>query len=349
MSEASEKNFGNSSTPGYVTKVLTIDPNNFKSSDLDYPVSLVKQKELVVLPTETVYGLGANALSEEATSKIFEAKNRPKDNPLIVHISSYEMLQALTDHVPKKVENILSRFWPGPLTILFKKSSIVPHAVTCGLPTVAIRMPAHPVALALISLSGVPIAAPSANLSGRPSPTEAAHVLQDLNGRVKCIIDGGPCQYGVESTVVDVNSDPPMVLRPGGDSMVQKPPTPGLKYLHYSPRAKVILFEGHPSAYREPMFEKIRSMIAQKLAVGLIHTHPQSISLPLDFVDSLVVFDLGSESSPGEVARGLFKALRNLDDAGVDVIFMEGIGENDEGLAVMNRIRKAAQDTFTFW
>jgi L-threonylcarbamoyladenylate synthase len=198
------------------TEVIVVDPASFTQQDIQPAIDLIRSGELVAFPTETVYGLGANGLSGEACRKIFQAKGRPSDNPLIVHISSIEMLHMVAASVPARAEALMNAFWPGPLTLLFPKKECVPDVVTAGLETVAVRMPAHPVARKLIEFSGVPIAAPSANRSGRPSPTTAAHVLTDLNRRVKCIIDGGSASFGVESTVVDVSRSPPVILRPGG-------------------------------------------------------------------------------------------------------------------------------------
>jgi len=271
----------------------------------------------------------------------------------------------------------MDKFWPGPLTILFNKLPHIPDTVTCGQPTVAVRMPSHPIAKRLIELSGLPIAAPSANLSGRPSPTTANHVFQDLKGRIKCIIDGGGCQVGVESTVIDVIREPPLILRPGGVTLeqlreflpniqvfgsnntllpkdinlVENPPTPGLKYRHYSPKAQVILFDGSPQKFERPLIETIQKAILNKQKVGLIHTHPKTIPISEEISSSelFILYPLGSEDDPSLIARGLFEALRELDEKEVHIIVMEGIPENNEGLAVMNRIRKASSIIHKFY
>jgi len=267
---------------------------------------------------------------------------------------------------------LCEKFWPGALTILFKKSDKVPSNVTANLDRVAVRMPSHPVANKLIALSNLPLAAPSANISGRPSPTTASHVLEDLSGIIPCVIDGGNCDFGVESTVLDVFSNPPLILRPGGVTFEQlkeiipdvqvyerkvhgthlesKPPTPGLKYKHYSPSAKVVLFEqGSSDAnMKEKILTRLFNEISQGKRVGLIHTHSSfHIDLTSDekfskHKESIHLYLLGDHSQPLSVAKGLFKALRDLDAKKVDVILMEGIAENEEGLAVMNRIRKAS-------
>ncbi len=340
--------------------LLDIDEDLIQSA-----VKLILNGKVVAFPTETVYGLGANAFDAEAVKKIFEAEQRPPDNPLIVHISSPKMLEECVIEIPEKVKPLLDYFWPGALTILFQKSEKIPDVVTAGLPTVAIRMPSHPIAKALIEKSNVPIAAPSANASGRPSPTTAAHVLHDLNGRIPMIINGGPTYIGVESTVIDVQQDPPMILRPGGitkeqlqeflpdievyektkdqGELEQHPPTPGMKYRHYAPIAEVIVFEG-PT---KDMLEQISPWIQEKLdanrKVGVIHTQ-RSIIYPHTFHGdpNFKYYPLGDEDHPEVIARGIFKAMRDLDDQRVDRIIIEGITEKKEGLAVMNRVRKAA-------
>jgi len=375
------------------------DPNQQLNEEeekilLQHAVPLLSKGELVAFPTETVYGLGANALDANAVQKIFQAKGRPSDNPLIVHVDSLEMLRTLVaeDSFPKEgsIEHTLCKnFWPGPLTILFNKSSKVPDIVTAGLEKVAVRMPKHPVAYKLIHLSGLPIAAPSANISGNPSPTTASHVFADLNGRVACILDGGPAEVGVESTVVDLNSKPPLILRPGGVTLEQlrifvpniqvyeksihgshmesKPPTPGLKYKHYSPKAVVVLFEDCEDKLKlkEAICKSVReAAFDQKKSLGIIHTQSK-LQYPQDIIENsfqfsfhnkeenqvamnknssqkIVFYDLGNETKPAQVAHGIFAALRDLDMLKLDLILVEGISENEEGLAVMNRLRKAA-------
>mmetsp|Transcript_20158 Transcript_20158/g.77172 ORF Transcript_20158/g.77172 Transcript_20158/m.77172 type:complete len:377 (-) Transcript_20158:40-1170(-) len=367
------------------------------------------------MPTETVYGLAANAYSADAVGDIFKAKGRPSDNPLIVHIASLEQLRDLVDPsafpaVGSPVHQLCEKFWPGPLTILFRKSERVPTIVTAGLDTVAVRMPAHPVARRIIELSGLPLAAPSANRSGRPSPTTAEHVMYDLgctNGVLNhvlqsrvlgegsdsnsgpkdsysglpCIVDGGNCIYGVESTVIDpFASEGPIVLRPGGVTVEQlrevlpgvrvfkhapretataeqarllaKPATPGLKYTHYAPNANVRLAEV-PS--RGETLETLETAISAHLdaalenggKVGVIHTQPTWTYLGrFQGRDGVIVMDIGTANDPSTIARNLFAALRSFDEQGVTEIVVEGVSEAHEGLAVMNRIRKAATSTF---
>lgn len=347
------------------TQIIKIDLLHIDPQIIVKAVKLILADKVVAFPTETVYGLGANVFSENAVKKIFEAKNRPADNPLIVHIASREMLTDLVNTIPQNVYALIDKFWPGPLTILFEKSSKVPSIVTAGLSTIAIRYPSHPVAQALIETAKVPIAAPSANASGRPSPTTAEHVYMDLKGRIPLIIDAGPTQVGVESTVIDVNRDPPLILRPGGVTLEQlrvflptiqvyekerngvdleqHPPTPGLKYRHYAPKAQVILFEG----ISEKMGSSIKSFLEKELAnnvrLGLIHTQPKIIyPAHIHGNRNLIYYPLGNVDHPEIIAKGIFKALRDLDSQLVEMILVEGISEAAEGLAIMNRLRKAA-------
>uniref|UniRef100_A0A6B2L7P5 Threonylcarbamoyl-AMP synthase n=1 Tax=Arcella intermedia TaxID=1963864 RepID=A0A6B2L7P5_9EUKA len=348
------------------TRVVKVDPGRIDEALMEFPVSCIRRSEVVAFPTETVYGLGANALDTNAVKKIFLTKRRPQDNPLIVHISDLAMLHLLVQEVPPKAQALMSKFWPGPLTLLFAKSALVPDSVVCGQPTVAVRMPSHPIALKLISLSQLPIAAPSANLSGRPSPTTAQHVIADLTGRCPCIIDGGPAQGGVESTVVDITKG--LILRPGIITLEQlqevypdiqnysksshgdlsdKPPTPGLKYRHYAPVADVVVIEfNNLEKMKESIIELWNQNNDKKF--GLIHTHPllklpQKLTNHPNFIKIDLVNPNSSDPDLKEVAKGIFGALRDLDFLGVNVIVMEGVTEQQEGLAIMNRIRKAAK------
>lgn len=328
-------------------------------------VELLKNDQVVAFPTETVYGLGANALSNEAVSKIYEAKNRPPDNPLILHIASLASLRSLLDpgtEIPSIYKPLIAQFWPGPLTILLPLDSNVSgisSLCTSGQSTFAVRMPQHPLALALLNEVGVPLAAPSANTSTRPSPTTAQHVYHDLSSKISFILDGGPCGVGVESTVVDGLVSPPQVLRPGGvsierirnipgweDTVIHRPGvksdaevprTPGMKYRHYSPSARVWLFE---STAKAPTLATLAThdIANSKLAVCRTRTWPDDLARTLG--DHVIDMNLGQ--SGGDIAKRLFAMLRSLDDQGIDVILVEGISEEDEGLAVMNRLRKAA-------
>ena len=342
------------------TKIIRIDPFTPEIESIREAANIIRKGGTVAFPTETVYGLGADALDPEAVMKIFEAKERPPDNPIIVHISSAKWIEQLAREVPEKFWELYARFWPGPLTMVLKASGIVPRVTTGGLNTVAIRMPSHRVASALIRESGVPIAAPSANLAGRTSPTTAEHVINDLAGRIDLILDAGPTNVGVESTVVDLTKDPPMILRPGGttyeelrdvlgglslhpsvqartDPHIERALSPGMKYRHYAPEAEVILFEGD----LEAMVAKIRQ------TAGEYSRNGKKVGI-LAFEESryeysnATVKSMGSRIDLKTAAKRVFSLLRELDEEGVDVILAEGMPEKDLGLAVMNRLRKAS-------
>ncbi|RDW26956.1 DHBP synthase RibB-like alpha/beta domain-containing protein [Yarrowia lipolytica] len=326
--------------------------------------------EPVAFPTETVYGLGASALSTESVKSIYAAKNRPADNPLIVHVSSLDQLKRKIlkgREIPDVYTPLIEKFWPGPLTILLPldSDSDVSPACTVGQPTVAVRMPDHPVARSLIALSDLPLAAPSANASTRPSPTTADHVYHDLQGRIPLILDGGACHVGVESTVVDGLSDPPMLLRPGGVSLEQirehggekwknvlvgranaktdeAVRTPGMKYKHYSPTGKVVLFGPvSDKSVEQAVKEYVTSGELEGKKIGLL----TSLTLSNDTLPDVHTLSMGT--TPALVSRNLFAGLRDMDIAEVEVILVEGIREEDEGLAVMNRLRKAASEEIT--
>ncbi|MFA4647515.1 L-threonylcarbamoyladenylate synthase [Pyrococcus kukulkanii] len=312
---------------------------------------LIREGKLVAFPTETVYGLGADALNETAVRRIFEAKGRPADNPLIIHIADFSQVHELAREVPEEAEMLAKKFWPGPLTIVLPRKDVVPKVTTGGLDTVAIRMPAHEIALKLIKLSGRPIAAPSANISGRPSPTSAEHVIDDFYGKIECIIDGGETKIGVESTVIDLTEWPPVLLRPGGlpleeiekvigevrvhpavyGKKVNLAKAPGMKYRHYAPSAEVIVVEGPREKVEEKIGELVEEFRRRGKRVGVIGSGRYNAD---EF------FFLGSTVE--DIARNLFKALRYMDKAGVDVVLAEGVEERGLGLAVMNRLRKAA-------
>ncbi len=327
------------------TILLKVNPRRPSRRKIQTAAEIIRRGGLVAFPTETVYGLGANALDAVAVRKIFSAKGRPLDNPVIVHIAKREELERLVERVPKKAKILAERFWPGPLTLVLKKSRALPKAATAGLDTVAIRMPDNKIALELISASGVPIAAPSANISGRPSPTSAKHVMHDLNGKIDAVIDGGSANIGLESTVLDLTAPTPAILRPGGVSFEQlkevlgkvgkqfipvgKPRSPGMKYRHYAPRAELILVG---DAKKIP---EIVSRLAGK-KVGILATKETAAQY------SGTVEVVGSRKNLREVARNLFSALRKLDEDGVDIIISESFEEKGIGLAVMNRLKKAA-------
>lgn len=342
------------------TKMVKIqDTAEIRDEELAKAAQILRDGGLVAFPTETVYGLGANALNEEAAKKIYAAKGRPSDNPLIAHISCMEELEPLVKEIPEAGRKLAEAYWPGPLTMIFPKSSIVPYGTTGGLETVAVRMPSDPVANRLIHLAKVPVAAPSANTSGRPSPTTAQHVWQDMNGRIEMILDGGPVGIGVESTIVDVSGEVPTLLRPGAvtmemlektvghveiDPAIQGPPTadfhpkaPGMKYRHYAPHAQMTLVEGEAEAVANKINELVKEGLEQNLRVGVICTDESRSSYPDGLVRSV-----GERAKEETIAHNLFAVLREFDDLDVDVIYSESFSKDHLGQAIMNRLTKAA-------
>ncbi|MPQ42529.1 L-threonylcarbamoyladenylate synthase [Clostridium tarantellae] len=319
---------------------------------------VIKNGGIVAFPTETVYGLGANALNIDAVKKIFKAKGRPQDNPLIVHISSKEVLDEITLEVPRIANIIMDRFWPGPLTMIFKKKDIIPNETSAGLNTIGIRMPSDEVALNLIKEAGVPIAAPSANISGRPSPTDMETCILDLNGRVDYILGSDSSEVGVESTILDITCNPPCILRPGGITLEMlkeiddkiyidkslldkndknlKPKAPGMKYKHYAPKAKVRLVEGSIEKTVEKINEMMHNYIDDGLKVGIMVTD-ETLS---NYKDGVII-SLGSRNNLSTIAKKLFSTLREFDNNNVDVIISESFEDTGLGLAIMNRLRKA--------
>ncbi|HUK84263.1 MAG TPA: L-threonylcarbamoyladenylate synthase [Candidatus Acidoferrum sp.] len=342
------------------TLLLKINPENPDPYKIQTAAHIIQKGGLVAFPTETVYGLGADALNPTAVSALFEAKKRPLDNPPIVHIADSSEVYKLAKKVSKKAELLMSEFWPGPLTLVFKRSNVVPDVTVAGLDTVAIRMPKHKIALALIRQSQCSIAAPSANLAGKPSPTTAKHVYEDLNGRIDAILDGGPTSIGVESTVLDLTIDPPMLLRPGGTTfealeqvlgnvslhpfvraenelLQEKIRSPGMKHRHYAPKADVILVEGNVSKVKAKIQEIATDHALRGLKVGILSTDETQPSYK-----AYVVKSLGSRSNLATIAQSLFRLLREVDERNVDVIIAEGVPFEGMGLAVMNRLRKAS-------
>jgi L-threonylcarbamoyladenylate synthase len=314
----------------------------------------LQENEVVAIPTETVYGLAGNAESDEAVAKIFAAKGRPGDNPLIIHIADRGQLDGFVAEVPKKAAELMDAFWPGPLTIIFKKKAgVLSEKATAGLETVAVRMPDHPVALALLQVCGLPIAAPSANSSGKPSPTTAGHVLDDLAGKIAGVVDGGATGVGVESTVVDCTEDVPVILRPGGvtreqlEAVVgevavdpalegegsQRPKSPGMKYTHYAPNAPLYLVSGTREFLQKLVSEKRR----EGLRVGVLATE-ESVEL----YDADVVLACGKRADLETVAAALYDVLRKFNTLGVEIIFSEMFPVDGVGHAIMNRLQKAA-------
>ncbi|HDR4571334.1 MULTISPECIES: L-threonylcarbamoyladenylate synthase [Bacillus cereus group] len=323
----------------------------------DYPqlqeaAKLLRENEAVAFPTETVYGLGANAMNDEAIVKIFEAKGRPSDNPLIVHIGSKSQLTDIVREVPPVAEVLMKHFWPGPLTIILPKKDGISEKVTAGLDTVGVRMPDHEVALALIEAANVPVAAPSANRSGRPSPTLASHVYEDLNGKIAGIVDGGATGVGVESTVIDCTSKVPTILRPGGITKEQleevigpvsfdpalkdekeKPKAPGMKYTHYAPKAPLSIVEGSRDFIQQLVEKKKR----EGYTVGVLTTEEYQHVYQAD-----VVLSCGLRRDLASVATKLYDVLRTFDTSKVDCIFSESFPNEGIGNAIMNRLIKAA-------
>lgn len=339
------------------TKRSYIDPIHPEVELLKEGAEWLKAGELVAFPTETVYGLGANALDALACAKIFKAKGRPQDNPLIVHVCTRAMADILVKVWTPEAELCVQNFWPGPLTLVLQKSANVSDVVTAGLTKVAIRMPSHPVALRLIEVAGLPIAAPSANLSGKPSPTRGSHVWRDMKGKIPLILDSGACVVGLESTVLDVSGGIPTILRPGGISKEQLeavlgevqvdkpsenevPKAPGMKYKHYAPQGEVVLMIGSSKRIVQRMGQEIQKGHARLKKVGVLCTLESAPFLHNWFPDLLFV--LGSKDRPEEVASNLFEGLRLCDERGMDLILAEGIKEEGLGTAVMNRLEKAA-------
>lgn len=314
---------------------------------------LLRKNEVVAFPTETVYGLGGNAENDDAVAKIFAAKGRPSDNPLIIHIAEVAKLYDFVEEVPEKAKQLIHQFWPGPLTIIFKKKpGTLSTKATAGLSTVAVRMPAHPVALAIIKKTGLPIAAPSANRSGRPSPTTAEHVWDDLNGKIAGLFDGGPTGVGVESTVLDCTVEIPTILRPGGITKEEleavigvvnidpsladekvTPKSPGMKYRHYAPDAPLYLVEGTVETLQKLVDEKK----AEGLSVGILTTEENKELYQGDYVIAC-----GKRSDLTTVASTLYEALRFFNHTEVDIIYSEMFPNKGVGYAIMNRLLKAA-------
>jgi len=339
-----------------ITRIIKLNEKKFRIDEIKIAVETIVKGGLVAFPTETVYGLGANVFNVKAVEKIYEVKGRPKDNPFIVHIADKKDVYRLTSEIPEKAEELMKKFWPGPLTLIFKKSKIVPDVTTAGLGTVAIRMPDNKIALSLIRESKVPIAAPSANLAGKPSPTSAEHVIHDLYGKIEVIIDAGRTRIGVESTVLDITTDPPILLRPGGvnleelESFLGKiklhpivkaggkmkkfiAKSPGMKYKHYAPDADLIVVEGKTIAVRKKIQELVNEYKIKGKRVGVMTASKHDY-------DADVIKFVGKNMKV--IAKNLFKIFREFDKEKVDLIVAESVETNGLGFTIMNRLKKAS-------
>lgn len=343
------------------TKVILIEEEKISREAVDEAGKIIKNGGLVAFPTETVYGLGGNALDEKASEKIYRAKGRPSDNPLIVHICRIEDMYSIVKEVPEAAKKLADAFWPGPLTMILEKNEKIPYATTGGLDTVAVRMPAHKAALAFIDAAGGYVAAPSANRSGKPSPTLARYVMEDMDGRIDMIIDGGGNRIGLESTIVDLTEEVPLILRPGyiTQEMLEKvlgrvetdravmqgdggqaPKAPGMKYRHYSPEGELTIISGSEEKVVEEINRRSAEMKKRGEKVGIIGTDRTAA-----FYKGASVKSAGSREEEGSIARTLYRILREFDDEGITVIYSESFEEpagGGIGQAIMNRLLKAA-------
>lgn len=344
------------------TIIEKVDPGHIDTDVMEQAGKLIAEGELVAFPTETVYGLGGDALDPDASRKIYAAKGRPSDNPLIVHIADFDDMKRVAREVPEQAKKLADAFWPGPLTMIVWKSDAVPEATTGGMQTVAVRMPNHPVALELIRRSGCLIAAPSANTSGRPSPTEAQHVAEDLSGKIAMILDGGPVGIGIESTIIDLTEEKPMILRPGyitpemlsevlqeevvidpgiiAADDTRKPKAPGMKYKHYAPKAEMIIVDGAQDAVIHKINELTASKRAEGKKVAVIATDETK-----DRYDAQVILSMGKRADEDAIAQHLYKILRECDELDVGEIYSECFQTPRIGQAIMNRLLKAAGHT----
>lgn len=341
------------------TKVKILDEDNLDMKVITEAGNIIRNGGLVAFPTETVYGLGANALDPKAVEKIFIAKGRPQDNPLIVHIAEMEDIKPLAANIPPTAFKFMQNFWPGPMTIILPKSSVIPGVTSAFLDSVGIRMPSNVIARELIKAARVPIAAPSANISGRPSPTDVERCIEDLDGKVDLILGGAVCNFGLESTVVDCTVSPCCILRPGGITleMLQKieekvyidpaimqkaegknkPKSPGMKYKHYAPNAPVKIVKGNLNKTIAKINEMVENYIGENKVVGIIATDETK-----ELYKNALVISVGSRHNLLSVSKNLFETLRIFDDNKVDVIISEAFEEKGIGLAIMNRLNKSA-------
>lgn len=342
------------------TQMIKMEENNIDNAALQAAGRVIRNGGLVAFPTETVYGLGGNALDPKASEKIYAAKGRPSDNPLIVHIYRMEDLYEIAAYVSDDAKKLADKFWPGPLTMIFNKKDIVPAETTGGLDTVAVRMPDNRIAAEFIKASGGFVAAPSANLSGRPSPTTAGHVTEDMNGRIDMIIDGGASVIGLESTIVDMTGSVPVILRPGyiSGEMVRealgavdydpavfgeqteglKPKAPGMKYRHYAPKGELTVVKGDRDAVVGYMKENLAKALKQGRRVGIIATDETMGN----YKDATLLVSVGARDDEDSIARHLYAVLRECDDKDIDIIYSEDFDTPRMGQAIMNRLIKAA-------
>lgn len=340
------------------TKVIRMDEQHIDAALIQEAGDIIRAGGLVAFPTETVYGLGGDALNPRSSEKIYKAKGRPSDNPLIVHIADMEKLGAVVSEVPENAKRLAKQFWPGPLTMIFHKSDIVPRETTGGLDTVAVRMPVHPVALELIRAAGGYVAAPSANRSGRPSPTVAKYVIEDMDGRIEMIIDGGDVEIGLESTIIDLTAVKPVILRPGyitGQMLEQvlsgveedctmmradsgqAPKAPGMKYRHYAPKGDLTIVAGEEMRVVEYINTQVNDLRKENKKTGVIGTDTSIAKYEADICKSV-----GDRNDEAAIARELYRVLRELDDEDVEIIYAESFSDSGFGQAIMNRLLKAA-------
>lgn len=341
------------------TIIERVEPFEPDENVLKKAAGILRKGGLVAFPTETVYGLGGNGLDSYVCKKIYEAKGRPSDNPLILHVSRIDQINHIVRDIPKNAYNVMKTFWPGPITLVMPKKNCVPIEVTGGLDTVAVRFPSNVIAQSLISMAGFPIAAPSANSSGKPSPTRASHVEFDLYGKIDMIIDGGPSKVGLESTILDVTNKIPIILRPGAISreMLEKvvgkvevdsavtgkpdsnsvPKAPGMKYVHYSPKADITLVKGDLNKVAEKINNLVENDIKNGIKPGIIATVQTK-----DFYSMGTVLVVGDRNREETIGSNLFKVLRKFDFLEIDKVYSEVFDETGEGAAIMNRLNKAA-------
>jgi L-threonylcarbamoyladenylate synthase len=345
-----------------ITRIMDVSAEPINMEYISEASEILRKGGLVAFPTETVYGLGGDAKDKEASRKIYAAKGRPSDNPLIVHIARFSQLQEISKDLPENAKKLADAFWPGPLTMVVNKNEVIPYETTGGLDTVAVRMPNNSIALALIEESGCMIAAPSANTSGRPSPTKASHVYEDLSGKIDAILDGGAVDIGLESTIVDLTEDVVTILRPGyinmemlkevvgevridpgivyndkGTTSGAKPKAPGMRYKHYAPKGDLTIISGDEDKVVAKINELTKAAIEAGSKVGIIAT-----SETADRYSDGQILVIGDRSDEGSIAHNLYDILRKFDELGVDLIYSESFATPNMGQAIMNRLLKAA-------